>query len=64
MKVQTTREVIELLSKAFATETKEDFRERVLAELPTLSSNSIVALGIVDTDALNRAVSSIFWWEF
>ena len=64
MKHQTTPEVIELLIEAFDAETKEDFRERVLAELPTMSADSIVALGIVDTDALNRAVSAIFWWEF
>lgn len=64
MQEQTTCEVIELLIEAFVAETKEDFRERVLAELPTLSADSLVALGIVDTDALNRAVSAIFWWEF
>ena len=63
-KKQTTRQVIEILIRKFPAKDREDFREVVLESVPCLSADKIVALGITDTSALNRAISAIFWWEF
>ena len=63
MTKQTTREVIEILAKHYEAVDFETFRETVLEGGPNLKAREIVALGITDTEALNRAISAIFWWE-